>query len=91
LYVFNKVLNDWIDRYLDHSTLVAEADKTLLAFLIKEKQKYYLVTNAHNTTLEYLSKHLYHVFNTLLKTYNIQVIALTLFENPTASVTYEHP
>jgi hypothetical protein len=68
---------------------VSQADQSLLAFLKQEKQKYYLIPEHKNTTLEHLSEHLYEIFNTLLRPYDVKVTAITLFENQSASVTYE--
>lgn len=83
-----KILNAWIHENLDHVVLVSQEDQSLLTFVRQEKQKYYLLPE-QNTTLEYLSKHLYSIFNSLLKPYDVNVTAITLFENQTASVTYE--
>lgn len=85
-----RLLNDWINKHLDHGVLVSQTDKTLLTFLTEEKQKFYLIPKTENTTLEYLSKHLYQVFSDLLIPHDIEIRAVTLFENQTACVTYEH-
>jgi 6-pyruvoyltetrahydropterin/6-carboxytetrahydropterin synthase len=84
------VLNNWVSEHLDHSVLISQADEALLVFLRQEKQKFYLIPEAENTTLEYLSKHLHQIFNSLLKPLNVCLIAVTLSENQTAYATYEH-
>lgn len=84
-----KTLNAWVNQNLDHGVLVSQIDQSLLAFLKQENQKYYLIPEQKNTTLENLSTHLYEIFNTLLKPYAVKVTAITLFENQNAGVTYE--
>jgi len=84
-----EILNAWVSQHLDHGVLVSQTDQVLLTFIKQGKQKYYLVPENQNTTLEYLSQHLYEIFNSLLKTYDVELKAVTLFENQTSSVTYE--
>ena len=85
-----KTLNAWVAEYLDHGTLVSEADEALLTFLKKENQKHYLFPGHQNTTLEFLSQHLYQVFTDLLAPFSVELRCVTVSENRSSHAAYEN-
>jgi 6-pyruvoyltetrahydropterin/6-carboxytetrahydropterin synthase len=85
-----KLLNEWLEQHIDHSVIVSEADETLLTFLKQDNQKYYLLPKGENTTLEYLSQHLYHVFTTLLASHPIELKTIIISENESSQAIYEN-
>ncbi len=52
-----ELCNDWVERHWDHAVIVDENDRTLLDFLQKDKQKFFLLQNKHLTSVENLAKY----------------------------------
>lgn len=61
------LFNKWVQDSWDHATLVSESDITLLDFLKKENNKYFLLSSNQNSTAEFMSKFLFEKFSELLK------------------------
>lgn len=54
-----KHCNTWLEAHWDHAILISSDDQALIDFAIEQKQKYYLIPNGKNTTVEALCEHLY--------------------------------
>lgn len=91
----NKLCNRWVVDNWDHGVLVNEADSALLNFCRQEQQKYYILPDNQNSTVECLSKHLFHQFQTILQTNEItacyphlSIIQVEVAETETAKAIY---
>lgn len=61
------LFDSWVQRNWDHVTLVSEMDSSLIEFLQKDDQDFYVLPNQRNTTCEALAEFLFDKFNTLLR------------------------
>lgn len=62
-----KICDDWLEKNVDHVTIICSEDQSLIDFVIAEQQKYYIIPNGENTSAEVLAAHLFQVFQALLK------------------------
>jgi 6-pyruvoyltetrahydropterin/6-carboxytetrahydropterin synthase len=85
-----RICNMWLQRNWDHATLLSEADEALLAFVKHENQRYWLLPNRQNTTVENLTKYLYQQFTKELAEFSPRVTlrSVTMWESGTAKATY---
>jgi 6-pyruvoyltetrahydropterin/6-carboxytetrahydropterin synthase len=58
--------DDWVQEHWDHVTLVSEMDKTLIEFLKRESQAYFIIPGKRNTTSEALAEFLFEKFTSIL-------------------------
>lgn len=85
-----RICDDWLEEYLDHATLISSEDQALLDFVIQQKQKYYLIPDNKNSTVEVLAEHLCYIFSQLFaKEYpHIRVLEVEIAETPNSKVIY---
>lgn len=80
-------IGGWIDRNLDHSTIVAADDSLLRSFLVISDSRYYLMNNS--TTVEHLitnlAKSLKHNFDTK----SSKIVRIIIWESPQNKVTLD--
>jgi len=81
-----KLLKDWIDTMLDHSTIVSEDDTSFIAWLEKEQQKYFPVKG--NPTSENLSRIIYEKAEELLNDDCCAVSEVRIKETCTSEAVY---
>ena len=65
--VLKKCLNDWVQNNLDHAVIVAARDKPLLAFLVRDEQKYYIFPNNLTISPASIAKLLFMRFDDVLQ------------------------
>jgi 6-pyruvoyltetrahydropterin/6-carboxytetrahydropterin synthase len=53
------ICNDWVEKHWDHALLINSNDISLIEFAQLEKQKYFILQNGKNSTVENLSKILF--------------------------------
>lgn len=80
----------WVKEHIDHVTLLCEEDVPLLNFVRQEKQRHYILPDNDNTTVECVSKHLYHVFSDILRQLNpeVSLIEVAVWESDTSGAMY---
>lgn len=82
----------WINDNWDHSALISEDDAALLEFCMAEKQKYYVVPNGRNTTVESLSEHLLQQLQLLLsqddRLQHLKILQVEIAESATAKAIF---
>ncbi len=86
-----EVCNAWINRELDHGTLVSSEDPELLTFVVDHKQKHYLLKGV-NTTLECLAKNIKAKLSALLAKHEafgdtVMLDSITVWETEKASIS----
>lgn len=85
----------WVSENLDHKTIVSSTDKSLLDFVVKEKQEHYIIPNGENTTVEVLSKHLFKKFEDILEEKlresnpTLKLIEVEVWETSLSSAVYQ--
>lgn len=80
-----EMFQGWLDRCLDHQTVVNLQDSTLIDFLEAEGQDYYAITG--NPTAEIMVQHLFKAFSAILdKAYQgiVKLYRLDLWETESA-------
>jgi 6-pyruvoyltetrahydropterin/6-carboxytetrahydropterin synthase len=83
------LLDHWVQNHLDHVTIVSEDDEKLLLFLKENSQKFYVLPDNVNTTVENISKHLFDIFNHLLTKHNgVSLLTVSVSETKTAKAIY---
>jgi len=91
-----KYFDNWINKNLDHKTIVSSADKPLLDFVITEKQEHYVIPNGKNTTVENLCKHLFQKFEEILEEKlrqtnpSLKLITIEVWETSLSSAIYNN-
>lgn len=87
--IVREVLGSWIDKHLDHNTILSTKDKKLGEKIEQEtKQKIYYI-NA-NPTAENIAKHLLEeICPKLFAKKNVKCVAIKLYETPNCSVHVE--
>lgn len=61
-----RMFDAWIQAHWDHVTLVSESDVTLIEFLKRENQDYFIIPGKRNTTSEVLAQCLFDTFTSIL-------------------------
>ena len=88
----SRLCDRWVHDNWDHSALISEDDKALLEFCITEKQKYYLVPNGKNTTVEALAEHLLQQLQILLsqekRCQHLKILQVEIAESATAKAIF---
>lgn len=82
-----RVCGGWINEHFDHTTAVYEGDKALLAFLVTEDQRHYVLpfnTTAENIAI-YLRERLQEALDQALDK-ELSVLRVTLMETPNSCV-----
>lgn len=83
--------DQWVQDHWDHTTIVSEMDTSLIAFLKKENQDYFVIPGEKNTSAECLSEFLFYKFDDILKSLNetrISLVSVRVFESETASAVF---
>lgn len=85
-----RICNDWLQKNWDHVTLLSEADQALLQFLKHENQRYWLLPDNQNTTVENLTRYLFQQFKKELAQFapRVRLKAVTMWESSMACATY---
>ncbi|KPJ68180.1 MAG: hypothetical protein AMJ43_01910 [Coxiella sp. DG_40] len=52
-----ELCNNWVEKHWDHVVILDENDSTLLEFLKREQQKFFLLPNEYPTSAENLAKY----------------------------------
>jgi 6-pyruvoyltetrahydropterin/6-carboxytetrahydropterin synthase len=84
--VISKVLGAWIDKHLDHNTILSIKDKKLGEEIAKQtKQKIYYLPE--NPTAENIAKHILEkICPKLFAKKNVKCVAIRLYETPNCYV-----
>lgn len=83
------ICNAWVQDNWDHATLLSAADPKLLAFVQNEKQKYFLLPDEVNSTVENLAEFLFKEFEKRLASFapRVRLEAVSIWESATACAT----
>lgn len=60
------LFDNWVQENWDHVTLVSELDTTLIEFLQRDNQDYFIIPGKRNTTSEVLAQYLFERFSAIL-------------------------
>jgi len=84
--VVKKVVKKWIDDNLDHGFMVWKSDIEMLNFLIRNKQKHFVVDE--NPTAEVIAKLIYEVGEKSFSK-RLKIKKVTVWETPSSWASYE--
>jgi 6-pyruvoyltetrahydropterin/6-carboxytetrahydropterin synthase len=85
-----RLFDTWVQQHWDHATLVSEQDSSLLDFLVKERQSYFVIPGQRNTTSEVLAEFLFNRFNTILDASEYAQTSIRLLEVSVSESDYSH-
>lgn len=85
--------DDWLQKNLDHVTIISSDDQSLLDFVLAQKQNHYIIPDGKSTTAEVIAAHLFEIFQALLqKAYPQVVLAeVEVAETVTAQAIFSNP
>ena len=88
-----KFFDDWVQQHWDHVTLVSEMDTTLIHFLQREQQDYFIIPGRCNTTTEVLAEYLFKKFLEILHNQpvyanKLRLISVTIAESEHSYAEY---
>jgi 6-pyruvoyltetrahydropterin/6-carboxytetrahydropterin synthase len=89
--ILTSPLNQFIKDHLDHAIITNPCDEALCAFIHSAQQKAYMLPHNENSSVEILAKHLFEVFNDLLKqalNQGVSLESVRVFESKTSSAAY---
>lgn len=85
--------DDWLQKNLDHATIISSDDQSLLDFVLAQQQNHYIIPGGKSTTAEVIAAHLFEVFQGLLQKAYPQVILVEVevAETITAQAIFSNP
>jgi len=82
-----ELCNDWVDKYWDHAVILNKDDVTLLEFLQKEQQKFFLLANEDSTSVENLAKYAFMQLTEIIEQEDKQIKLLQVEISETENCT----
>lgn len=86
-----RLFDTWVQGHWDHATLVSEMDASLIDFLQREKQNYFVIPGRRNTTAEALAEFLFEKFTAVLTDAGytaLQLLSVRVSESATSHAEY---
>jgi len=82
-----KIVQTWIDENWDHVTIVHPKDKSLIEFLIKEGDRFFIMPEGYTTSAESMAMFLFKKFENLLPE-GVILLSVSVWETLTSKATY---
>lgn len=91
--VIKSEVGGWIDKHLDHNTILHPADPLLSHLNSNEARKPYILPATdwgvnQNPTAENIAKALYSIAGVLLRPYDVRVVHIRVWETPNSYADY---
>lgn len=85
-----RICDAWLQQKWDHATIVGGEDPALLKFVKQEQQKYFLLPEGRNSTVEFLAEFLFEIFERELASFAPRVIlhSVEIAESQTARALF---
>lgn len=84
--VIKTIFGEWVDKFLDHGTLVNDKDQSLIALCMREGWRYF--TMQGNPTAENIAAMLFAKGQELLEAHGVDVVHVRVYETPNCWADY---